>query len=58
MEKARETIEEIEEIKRTEMMIRDNSLLYRQALINDSGASSFVLLLLLLLSLLLSISKK
>lgn len=33
MEKARETIEEIEEIKRNEM----TTLMYRQSLINDSA---------------------
>ena len=43
MEKARETMEEIEELKRNELMIRDNSMLYRQTLVNDStGALCYI----------------
>ena len=34
-EKARETIEEIEELKRSEMMSSTNAMLYRQNLLNE-----------------------
>lgn len=42
-ERARETIEEIEEIKRTEMLMRDSSLIYRQSLLSDlSGNNTYI----------------
>lgn len=39
MEKARETMEEIEEMKRNELMIRDNSMLYRHNFVNDNAGT-------------------